>query len=71
MADKIQLEIAIDPDGNVRFETKGLKGESCLAETESLERALGEVASRAKTSDYYAGGTQSGVRSGSGAGKRR
>jgi hypothetical protein len=58
MAEKVQLEIAIDPDGNVRIETTGLKGESCLAETESLEKALGEVRARAKTSEFYAAGAK-------------
>jgi hypothetical protein len=54
MSQKIQLEIEIDPDGNVRIETHGLKGEDCLEETESLEKQLGTVAERSKTSEYYA-----------------
>jgi hypothetical protein len=54
MSQKIQLEIEIDPDGNVRIETHGLKGTDCLAETESLEKALGQVGERTKTSEYYA-----------------
>jgi hypothetical protein len=54
MADKIQLEIEIDPDGNVRIHTHGLKGEDCLEETASLERVLGTVAERRKTTEYYA-----------------
>ena len=61
MATKVQLAIEIDPDGNVRIETKGLRGESCLHETESLEKALGAVRAREKTSEYY--GTAAGVRS--------
>lgn len=61
MATKVQLELEIDPDGTVRIETKGLKGESCLHETESLEKALGAVRAREKTSEYY--GTAAGVRS--------
>jgi hypothetical protein len=67
MADKIQLEIEIDPDGNVRIETHGLKGEGCLEETESLERVLGTVAERHKTADYY---VRSAVRAGTRAGRR-
>jgi hypothetical protein len=54
MSQKIQLEIEIDPDGNVRIKTHGLKGADCLMETESLEKALGQVGERSKTSEYYA-----------------
>jgi len=53
VATKVELEIQIDPDGTVHIETKGLKGETCLHETESLERALGSVRSREKTSEFY------------------
>jgi hypothetical protein len=53
MADKIQLEIVIDPEGNVRIETEGLKGEDCLLETKGLEAAIGEVAARTKNRAYY------------------
>jgi hypothetical protein len=56
MPQKIQLEIAIGPDGNVRIVTHGLQGEDCLAETASLEKQLGEVAEREKTSEYYVKG---------------
>jgi DUF2997 family protein len=61
VATKIQLEIEIDPEGNVHVVTHGLHGESCVHETESLERALGTVRAREKTSEYY--GTAAGVRS--------
>jgi hypothetical protein len=71
VADKVQLEIEIAPDGTVRIETKGLKGESCLAETDSLEKALGEVKSRAKTAEYYAGGAAARARTGAGSIRRR
>lgn len=54
MTQKIQLEIAIDPEGNVRIKTQGLKGAECLVETESLEKLLGSVEERTKTSEYYA-----------------
>jgi hypothetical protein len=54
MAQQIQLEISIDPEGNLRIETHGLKGAECLVETESIERALGEVVERTKTREYYA-----------------
>ena len=54
MSQKIQLEIEIDPDGNVRIKTHGLKGADCLAETESLEKVVGQVGERTKTAEYYA-----------------
>ncbi len=53
MAEKIEIELLFTPDGEVRLETRGLKGKTCLAETESLERALGTVKDRQKTSEYY------------------
>ena len=64
MATKVQLEIEIAPDGTVRIETKGLKGESCLHETESLEKALGSVTAREKTAEYYAGAAAARSRTG-------
>lgn len=70
MATKIQLHVEIAPDGTVSIKTEGLKGESCLSETESLEKALGNVKGRSKTSDYYASGAAAQTRTGSGA-KRR
>jgi hypothetical protein len=66
VASKVQLEIEIAPDGTVRVETKGLAGEKCLAETESLEKALGSVKSRAKTSEYYAGAATARSKTGAG-----
>jgi hypothetical protein len=54
MSRKIELEVEIDPDGNVRIETHGLEGEDCMLETESLERQLGRVSERTRTAEYYA-----------------
>lgn len=53
MAEKIEIELLFTPEGEVRLETRGLKGKACLDETESLERALGTVKDRQKTSEYY------------------
>jgi hypothetical protein len=53
MAEKHEITITIAPDGTVRLETRGLVGESCMDETKDLERALGRVRSRTKTSEYY------------------
>lgn len=53
MAEKNEITVTIAPDGSVQLETRGLVGETCLDETKDLERALGHVKSRAKTSEYY------------------
>jgi hypothetical protein len=53
VAEKIEIELLFTPDGEVRLETRGLKGKTCLDETESLERALGTVKERQRTSEYY------------------
>lgn len=53
MAEKIELEIEITPEGEVRIHTHGLKGAACVAETESLEKALGKVGERTRTAEHY------------------
>lgn len=53
MAEKIEIELVFTPEGEVRIETHGLKGKTCMEETESLEKALGSVKSRTKTSEFY------------------
>jgi len=53
VADKIEIELVFTPEGEVRLQTRGLKGRTCLAETESLEKALGTVKERERTSEYY------------------
>jgi hypothetical protein len=53
MAEKVQLQIEIGPDGKVRIKTLGFKGASCLAETEGLEKVLGKVVTREKTQEAY------------------
>jgi hypothetical protein len=53
VADKIEIEIVFSPEGEVRLETRGLKGKTCLEETAALEKALGTVTGRTKTSEYY------------------
>lgn len=54
MAEKTELEISIGADGEVRIVTHGLKGQACLTETRDLEKALGTVKTREKTSEFYA-----------------
>ena len=53
MADKVEIELVFTPDGQVRLATRGLKGKTCLTETEALEKALGTVESRTRTSEFY------------------
>lgn len=53
MAEKLEIEVVIGADGNVRFETHGLKGQGCLTETSALEKALGRVVRREKTREFY------------------
>jgi len=53
VADRVEIELTFTPDGDVLLETHGLKGQSCIAETESLERALGKVRTRARTAEFY------------------
>jgi hypothetical protein len=53
VADKIEIELLFTPDGEVRIETRGLKGKTCMDETEALERAVGTVKEREKTSEFY------------------
>ena len=53
MADKIEIEVTIGADGQVRLVTHGLKGETCIEETRSLEKAVGKVTRREKTAEFY------------------
>ena len=51
---KQDIEITISPTGEVTFQVKGIKGGSCVAETQFLEAALGNaVVERERTSEYY------------------
>jgi hypothetical protein len=53
---KQDIEIVINPKGEVTFEVKGVKGGSCLSETKFLEEALGgEVIDQQRTSEFYEG----------------
>jgi len=55
---KQDIEIVINAKGEVTFEAKGIKGASCLAETEFLTKALGgdsAIVDQQKTSEYYEG----------------
>lgn len=53
MADKQELEITIDDEGNVQIKVIGAAGPSCLDLTKDIEAALGVVTDRQRTSDFY------------------
>ncbi len=53
MAEKLEIAVTIAPDGTVTLETRGLKGQACVAETEAVEKALGTVRSRTRTAEWY------------------
>jgi hypothetical protein len=57
MAEKLEIRLVIKPDGTVELTTHGLKGEECLTETKELEKAVGRVTRRTKTSEYHAAKT--------------
>jgi len=59
MAEKVEIRMAFRADGSVELSTHGLKGEECVDETKELERAVGRVVRRAKTSEASA--TRQGV----------
>jgi hypothetical protein len=53
---KQDIEIVINPKGEVTFQVKGIKGGSCLDETKFLEQALGgdaAIVDQQKTSEFY------------------
>jgi hypothetical protein len=64
MAERAEIEVLIGPDGTVKIKTHGLRGEACVEETKSLEQAVGRVARREKTREYYeqASTTRTGVK---------
>ena len=53
MAIKKELIIEIAPGGELKIKTEGFKGSECEEELKPLEKALGKVTSRTKTSEYY------------------
>lgn len=54
MAEKIEIEVLVGLSGEVTVTTHGLKGATCMQETEQLERAVGRTVRREKTREFYA-----------------
>jgi hypothetical protein len=49
-----EIEILLEPNGQVRIQVRGVKGPSCLELTADLETALGgQVVSRQMTAEAY------------------
>lgn len=61
MAQKHEIQIDIDDNGNVSFQVKGVKGKKCLEITKELEAVLGIVKSQEKTAEFYQTETQAGT----------
>ena len=49
----IKIYVKILPDGNVKYEVKGIKGKKCIDFTKEFEEAIGEVDKRYYTSEFY------------------
>ena len=49
-----EIEITIDPQGDVRLAVRGVAGKGCVSLTKPFEDALGaQVQDRTFTSEYY------------------
>jgi hypothetical protein len=48
-----KIIVKVLPDGNVKFEVKGIKGKKCIDFTKDFEEAIGEVVQRYYTSEFY------------------
>ena len=53
MADRHDLHIRIDENGEVSIEVKGVDGPRCVLVTRELEEELGLVTEQVKHSEYY------------------
>ncbi len=53
MAKRREIQFKIDDEGNVSIEVKGVSGPECERITREIEEALGMVASRDRTSEFY------------------
>ena len=48
-----EIIVDISNDGEIRIETRGFKGKSCLMESEFLKELLGKETSQQLTPAYY------------------
>ena len=50
---KNEIKVIVEKDGGITLMVEGVSGSKCLAMTHGLERDLGEVLERHRTSDFY------------------
>jgi hypothetical protein len=48
-----EIEIRIQPDGQVKVHIKGVKGKGCLEYAKWLTKVIGKVQDQKLTSEYY------------------
>lgn len=54
MSEIQEIDVFVQPDGTVKIEVRGVKGEKCLALTEQLEVLLGgSILERIHTDEFY------------------
>ena len=53
MAKPVEIEIEIDPAGEVKMTVKGRKGPSCLEFLDLMSEKLGKIKHKEFTSEYY------------------
>lgn len=47
------IEIIVDPQGNLKLQTKGYVGNECRAASSDLEQALGQATAEQLTPQFY------------------
>lgn len=53
MAEKQEINILIDENGNVSLDVSGVRGSKCVSMTEDIESFIGKIENREKKSEYY------------------
>ena len=48
-----EMIITILPDGEIKIETKGFKGQSCVEETKAIKAMLGQETAQELKATYY------------------
>lgn len=48
-----QIIVTIKDDGSTSVKTEGFKGSSCVADSEFIKKALGNLKQVSKTSEFY------------------
>ena len=53
MAEKVELDIEISPEGSATIHIRGIKGKKCLDIAKKLEKSLGRISEQRNTGEYY------------------